>query len=123
MAGALLPPAAVAQLRDEPAGLWGAVWRPALAEERLETVAVAGPFVDCGTPADYLAANMAASGGRPVVGDGAVVEGSLIRSVVWDGARVEAGETLVDAIRTDHHRLTVLVRVPGAGSSGRHDKN
>jgi ADP-glucose pyrophosphorylase len=68
-----------------------------------------GPCVDCGTPARYLAANLAASGGEPVVGEGAVVEGTVERTVVWPGARVAAGEVLVDAVRTDTG-LTVLVR-------------
>ena len=56
-------------------------------------------FVDCGTPADYLRANLAANGGQSVVGPGAVVDGELVRSVVWAGAHVRAGERLVDAIR------------------------
>lgn len=119
VAGALLPPAEIARLRAEPAGLWGTLWRPALEEGRLDTVAVHGLFVDCGTPADYLAANLQASGGAPVVGEGAVVEGALTRAVVWDGARVEPGEVLVDAIRTDHERITVLVRTPQSRSSAR----
>lgn len=42
---------------------------------------------------------MAASGGENVVGPGAVVEGEIIRTVVWPGARVAKGERLVDAIR------------------------
>ena len=57
----------------------------------------------------FLAANLAASGGESVVGDGARVEGSLTRSVVWPGAEVRRGEVLVDAIRADA-RTTVLVR-------------
>jgi CTP:molybdopterin cytidylyltransferase MocA len=40
-------------------------------------------FVDCGTPSDYLRANLHASGGANVVGAGAVVEGSIERCVVW----------------------------------------
>ena len=52
---------------------------------------------------------MAASGGRSVVGAGAVVAGEVRGSVVWPGAVVAAGELLVDAIRTTAGR-TVLVR-------------
>ena len=68
-----------------------------------------GPFFDCGTPADYLAANLASSRGRSVVGKGAVVEGSLDESVVWPGAVVRRHEHLRRAIRAGEH-LTVFVR-------------
>ena len=94
----------------EPAGLYEAAWRDAVAAGRLETVAFDGPFVDCGTPAAYLAANLAASGGRSVVaprGPGSRAE--LVRSVCWEDAVVEPGEVLVDAIRFSG-RETVLVR-------------
>ena len=66
------------------------------------------PVVDCGTPARYLRANLLWSGGESVIGDGAVVEGEVVRSVVWDGARVAAGERLVDAIRASD-QMTVQV--------------
>jgi hypothetical protein len=59
----------------------------------------AGPYFDCGTPADYLAANLEASGGRSVVGAGARVDGELVRSVVWPGGVVHRGERLVESIR------------------------
>lgn len=109
VAGALLPWRDVADLPPGPSGLWEASWRVALAAGRVEAVRAAPPFVDCGTPAAYLAANLAASGGASVVGEGAVVDGELVRSVVWPGAVVRAGEVLVDAIRTDAG-VTVLVR-------------
>jgi N-acetyl-alpha-D-muramate 1-phosphate uridylyltransferase len=95
-AGAALHPwASVAALPATPAGLYEAVWRDA----DPELVPWDGAFVDCGTVRDYLAANMLASGGAPVVGDGAVVEGTLERSVVWDGGVVRPGEHLVDCVR------------------------
>lgn len=111
VAGAVLPWADVRALAAEPSGLWEASWRPAAADGRVEAVAVEArtPFVDCGTPAAYLAANLADSGGAPVIGEGAVVEGTVERSVVWPGATVRRGEHLVDAIRADD-RTTVLVR-------------
>ena len=59
IAGSLLPWPLARALEAEPAGLYEAVWRVALAEGGLETVALDGPFVDCGTPAAYLAANLA----------------------------------------------------------------
>jgi NDP-sugar pyrophosphorylase family protein len=96
---ALLPWTAVAGIEAEPAGLYEVSWGPAWEGGRLDLVTVDGAFFDCGTPAEYLAANVAASGGTSVVGDGAVVEGDLVRSVVWPGGRVVAGERLVDAVR------------------------
>ncbi|MGH9119445.1 MAG: nucleotidyltransferase family protein [Acidimicrobiales bacterium] len=119
VAGTLLPGPVAAALGPEPAGLYASVWAPAAAAGRLELVAGSGRFVDCGTPASYLAANLAASGGRPVVGDRAVVEpgATLARSVVWPGAVVRASEVLVDAVRADRG-VTVLVRPAGPRSRG-----
>jgi MurNAc alpha-1-phosphate uridylyltransferase len=97
---AVMPWEDVEVLQPVPTGLYEVSWRQARADGRLELVAMPGEFVDCGTPADYLAANLLASGGRTVVGDGAVVEGVAERCVLWPGARVEAGEQLRGAIRT-----------------------
>ena len=96
----LVPGDVAAAMPDRVAGLYALVWKPAFDAGALETVEVRGPAYDCGTPSDYLAANLHASGGTSVIGAGAVVEGSLTRSVVWPGARVERGETLVECIRT-----------------------
>ena len=109
IAGSVLPWSVARTLPAEPAGLYEAAWRDALADDRLETVAFDGPFVDCGNPAAYLAANLLASGGDAVVEPGARVEGRLVRSVCWAEAVVDPGEVLVDAIRFSE-RLTVLVR-------------
>jgi NDP-sugar pyrophosphorylase family protein len=114
----LLPWDVVTALPVEPTELVRTVWRPAEAAGRLELVGYAGTFLDTGTPADYLAANLhaAASTGqggnlvapdakvtglldRAVVGAGAVVEGALTRAVVWPGGYVRPGEKLVDAVR------------------------
>lgn len=90
------------------------VWRPAEAAGALTVVPFAGTFLDTGTPADYLAANLHAAGDgclldpsatvtgrcrRAVVGAGAVVAGTATRAVVWPGAVVPADEHLRDAIR------------------------
>lgn len=104
----LLPWSVVQRVCAEPSGLWEVVWRDELAAGRLEWCHEPGLVVDCGTPADYLRANMLWSSGRSVIGDGAEVLGRVERSVVWPGARVEAGEHLVDAVRAG--RRTVLVR-------------
>jgi MurNAc alpha-1-phosphate uridylyltransferase len=110
----LLPWRRVKDLPPEPATLVGTVWRPAEAARELEVRPYDGWYLDTGTPADYLAANLdAARDGnliapgatvtgrceRSVVGAGAMVDGELTRSVVWPGGRVAAGEHLVDAIR------------------------
>jgi N-acetyl-alpha-D-muramate 1-phosphate uridylyltransferase len=105
----LLPWRDAEALESRPAGLYERCWAPAHEAGRLDVDVYAGPFIDCGTPARYLAANLAASGGRSVVGPGAVVEGTIERSVVWPGARVEAGERLDRAVRAGD-RVTVLVR-------------
>lgn len=97
---ALMPWADVAALEPVPTGLYEVSWRRAGELGRLELVPVEAGFVDCGTPADYLAANLLASGGATVVGEGAVVEGVAERCVLWPGARVAADEVLHDAVRT-----------------------
>jgi MurNAc alpha-1-phosphate uridylyltransferase len=109
IAGALMPWTEVAGLAPEPTGLWEVSWRDRLAEGAVEVVRWDGPWVDCGTPAQYLWANLAASGGVSVVGEGAQVEGELDHCVVWPGARVRPGESLSYAVRADDY-LTVLVR-------------
>jgi NDP-sugar pyrophosphorylase family protein len=109
VAASIMPWSEVRRLPATFGGLYQACWRPRWEESRLELTAGAGPFFDCGTPADYLAANLAASGGRSVVGAGARVEGELVRSVVWPGGVVHRGERLVDSIRVGED-LTVPAR-------------
>jgi CTP:molybdopterin cytidylyltransferase MocA len=108
VAAALMPWSEVAPLAPEPTGLYEVSWRRLAAEGRVDVVPWHGPCLDCGTPARYLRANMAASGGVPVVEPGAKVRGTLDRSVVWAGAEVLPGERLVGAIRAPG--MTVLVR-------------
>ncbi len=106
---ALLPGSEVSALPATPTGLWEVWWRRLTPGVDLELVRHEGPWFDCGTPARYLAANLEASGGRSVVSPGALVEGRVEESVVWVGARVEAGEHLYRAVRAPGP-LTVLVR-------------
>jgi MurNAc alpha-1-phosphate uridylyltransferase len=110
----LLPWTAVRALAAEPTGLFEVLWREQAGAGLLDLVALgeagAGDIaIDCGTPADYLAANLHAGGGRSVVDPSAVVEGEVERSVVWDGAHVAAGERLVEVVRagTRLHPVTV----------------
>ncbi|CAA9212354.1 MAG: hypothetical protein AVDCRST_MAG20-104 [uncultured Acidimicrobiales bacterium] len=107
--GSLLPPWAIAPLPVVPTGLYEVCWRALDVLGRLELTGTTARYLDCGTPGAYLRANLAASGGRTVVGEGAVVAGTATRCVLWPGAVVHAGEVLEDAIRTGTGR-TVLVR-------------
>jgi NDP-sugar pyrophosphorylase family protein len=109
IAGALMPWSDVSGLAAEPSGLYEASWREAAEAGRVEVVRHDGPFVDCGTPRDYLDANLRASGGDSVVEPGAVVEGTLDRCVVWSDARVFPGEALSCCIRA-RGGITVLAR-------------
>lgn len=110
----LLPWRYVRDLADRPAELVRTVWRPAEAAGELELIPYDGVYIDTGTPADYLSANLhAAVDGSlvhphatvtgevhdSVVGAGAHVAGVVTRTVIWPGASVAAGETLSDAIR------------------------
>jgi NDP-sugar pyrophosphorylase family protein len=104
----LLPWSAVQALEPTPSGLYEVLWRRAAERGLLDLQLVAGPCLDCGTVADYLHANLLASGGRSVVGDGAKVAGRLTRSVVWDGAHVGPDEHLVDVVRATAADGTVL---------------
>jgi N-acetyl-alpha-D-muramate 1-phosphate uridylyltransferase len=109
LAGALMPWSDVVALPATPAGLYEVSWRAAAEAGRVEVVRHDGPFVDCGTPGQYLAANLAASGGESVVEEGAVVEGTTERCVLWAGAEVHRNEHLVSAVRA-RGRVTVLIR-------------
>ncbi len=124
----LLPWAQVEQLGAEPSGLYEVLWRGEWDAGRLDLVVVDTPFLDCGTPADYLRANLleaarSASGSlvdpdavvargasvtRSVVGAGAAVRGEVADAVVWPGSVVHHGEQLLGGIRAG--QLTVLVR-------------
>jgi MurNAc alpha-1-phosphate uridylyltransferase len=111
----LLPWSDVAKLEPVPTGLYEVMWRDYWQAGQLDLVGSDEVFIDCGTPAEYIAANLHASGGVSVVGKGAKVEGTLVRSVVWPGSRVFAGERLVDCIRAgDHGELTVPALVRSA---------
>ena len=109
VAAALMPWSEVAGLDTVPAGLYEASWRDAEAAGRGEVVRHDGPFVDCGTPAQYLEANLAASGGGSVIEPGARVEGTLEECVLWADAVDGPSERLRRAIRVTGS-LTVLVR-------------
>ena len=129
----LLPAGRVAALAAEPGDLVRAVWRPAETAGELRVVDYGGTYIDSGTAANYLAANLhealravggslvdetasvSGSASRSVIGAGAVVSGTIDRTVVWPGCVVAAGERLTDAIRygdgeTVHARAAVPAR-------------
>ena len=108
----LLPWHLVATLRATRSGLYEVLWRREREAGRLDLVRHPGTAIDCGTPANYLRANLHASGGRPVVGEGAVVEGELERCVVWPGAHVGPDEHLSECIRAGTRADPVTVPAP-----------
>lgn len=105
----LLPWDVVRELPAEREGLYPAVLGPHHEEGRLDLAVSEVVFHDCGTHAEYLDANLAASGGDSVIGDGAVVEGEVVRSVLWERVHVAADERLVEAIRATDE-VTVQVQ-------------
>jgi NDP-sugar pyrophosphorylase family protein len=104
----ITPPAEVGGLRPVPSGLWETLWAGLVERGRLQTLHTDSFAVDCGRPADYLRANLIASGGDSVVAEDAHMDGTVEKSVVWSGARVGHSEVLRCAIRTP--KSTVLVR-------------
>jgi hypothetical protein len=117
VAGALVPWRDVVGLPDSPAGLYEHCWAGHAASGTLEVVTCDARFVDCGSPADYLHANLLACAGSSSVDPTATVGGTITRCVVWPGAVVEPGEVLTDAVRTTGGR-TVLIRSTSPASAG-----
>lgn len=112
----VLPWRLVAELAPEPTGLYEVLWRREYEAGRLDLLRHDGTAIDCGTPSDYLRANLHASGGRSVVGPGARVDGTLERCVVWPGAVVTAGEHLVECVRAGTPDEPLTVAAPLRGS-------
>ena len=94
-----VPAAVAARLEYSPSGLYSAVWRDAFAAGQLEFVELTGRSFDCGTPAEFLTANLSAGNGSSVIAPDARVQGRVDRSVVLAGATVGPEEDLVCAIR------------------------
>jgi NDP-sugar pyrophosphorylase family protein len=119
----LLPWRYVRDLSTEQSDLVRTIWRPAEAEGSLELIHFDGVYIDTGTPADYLLANLHATQGgslidptatvtgtvsNSVVGAGARVDGNLHRCVIWPGAQVLPTESLTSTVRAPDN-LTVPV--------------
>ncbi|WP_426562898.1 sugar phosphate nucleotidyltransferase [Angustibacter sp. McL0619] len=107
----LLPWSAVRDLEAAPSGLYEVLWRALDSRGELDLVRLAAGrmSIDCGTPADYLAANLHASGGASVIGVGAVVEGAVERCVVWPGGYVGPDETLREVVRAGSRERPLTV--------------
>ncbi len=108
----LLPWRYLRDLTDQPSDLVRTAWRPAETAGDLELITFDGVYIDTGTPADYLKANLHAAAGltdptaavtgrvaESVIGAHAEVHGVVTRCVIWPGATVHEGESLRDAIR------------------------
>lgn len=111
----LLPWSYVKRLRPEPSGLWEVCWRAARERGELRTFDYDGRFFDCGTPGDYLQANLEIAGTDSVVAETATVDGEIDRCVLWDGVRVEKSETLRHCIRPSQ---AITIYVPEAATNG-----
>jgi NDP-sugar pyrophosphorylase family protein len=121
-------------VRDLPEGhgdLVRTAWRPAEAAGELDLIPYDGVYIDTGTPADYLRANLHAADGHTlidptaeitgsvsdsVIGPHARVHGSATRVVLWPGAEIPAGEHLTDAVRAPGG---LTVHVPPAEPAAR----
>ena len=114
----LLPWSVVADLPETATGLYEVCWRHEELQGRLDLCPSQATFIDCGTPADYLAANLDWSGGESVIGEGAQVLGTAERCVVWPGGVVGPDEHLVDSIRVGTD-LTVAASPSGVSASRR----
>jgi NDP-sugar pyrophosphorylase family protein len=113
----LLPWRWVRSLPAEHGNLVRTVWRPAEAEGTLELIPYDGVYIDTGTPADYLAANLHAANGRNLIDPSAVIDspnaevhasvigararihGTVTRCVIWPDAEVPTTDSLTNAIR------------------------
>ncbi|GAA2627522.1 NTP transferase domain-containing protein [Paractinoplanes durhamensis] len=119
----LIPWRYVRDLPDGDGSLVRTVWRPAEAAGELELIPHEGVYIDTGTPADYLRANLHAAGHSSlidptaavnapvhdsVIGPRARINGAVTRCVVWPGAETSPDEDLTD-----------VIRAPGLTVSGR----
>ena len=122
----LLPWRYVRDLSEAPSDLVRTVWRPAEAEDALELINYEGLYIDTGTPADYLRANLHASHGaslidptatitgtvtNSVVGPAAQIHGTTTQSVIWPSATVLPTESLTNTIRAPRG-ITIHVEAP-----------
>jgi NDP-sugar pyrophosphorylase family protein len=86
----LIPWRYLLRLDEAKADLVRTVWRPAETAGDLELIAYDGRYIDTGTPADYLAANLHAAANANLIAPGATIEAPVTSSVVGAGAHITA---------------------------------
>ncbi len=101
----LLPNALVRGLRAEPSGLYEEVWRPRI--DSLDLCVTRAMAFDCGTPLEFLKANLAVSGLSAVVHPTAHPGGMVVDSVFLRGATSPLGRVCVGEIRDGFGNLYV----------------
>ncbi|MDO5735163.1 MAG: NTP transferase domain-containing protein [Propionibacteriaceae bacterium] len=93
----LLPNSLARGLRAEPSGLYEEVWAPRRAT--LDLCVTRGMAFDCGTPMEFLHANLAVSGSSAVIHPTAHPGGAVVDSVFLRGASSPPGSVCVGEIR------------------------
>lgn len=105
MGASLLPNSMAMSLRAEPSGLYEEIWRPR--REVLDLFVTRAMAFDCGTPMEFLRANLAVSGSSAVVHPTARPGGTVRDSVFLRGATSPAGSVCVGEIRDGYGNLYV----------------
>lgn len=93
----LLPADLAAGVPNIPCGLYEVVWRDHLAD--LDLWEFAGDAFDCGTPEEFLEANLAANDGQAVIHPTAQPGAEVKESVLLAGSSSPAGEPIIGQIR------------------------
>lgn len=113
--------ATIAEIGPDTEDLYRDLWKGQLSDGEVDLVPFSGLAIDAGTPANLLAANLVASGGRSVVEPGASVHGTVEQCVVLAGADVRADEHLrlciIDAASRFDLRSDAVVSIPSGSVS------
>ncbi len=121
--GTLLPWRVVRDLEVAPSGLYEVVWRDEHDAGRLEVIGHNGTWVDCGTPADLLEANLLARSGTSVVHPTASVAGSALMTAVGPRTivrgHVSSSVLFADTTVESHEVLDRVIRWRAAGGEQR----
>lgn len=112
----LLPGAVAAALPAEPEGLYETVWVPA--GDRLQLFETDAHAYDCGTPEEFIRANLEVSRAPSVVHPTARPGGPVVGSVFLEGATSPPGTTSVGEIRDRFGNVHAVVDVTAAAGGG-----
>jgi mannose-1-phosphate guanylyltransferase len=86
----------------EPAETVSGIYRDLVQESpgAVRVFPISAPFLDVGTPADYLSAVLGLAGRDVVIEGGAKVDPSAVlrRCVIWNGVTIDAGTRLTDCV-------------------------